>query len=171
MSLAKNFLDEFDAQVPVTRKFLERLPETKLMWKPHEKSMTAGQLALHIARVPGNVARAAQQDSLALPDFRNAPPQPTSLREILEAYEDSVAAVRGILAQFDDARLLGPFRLTRDGKELAVSPRTQFLRDVMLNHWYQHRGQFAVYLRLLNVAVPASFGPSADEAPGFWQNR
>ncbi|HUO34865.1 MAG TPA: DinB family protein [Candidatus Acidoferrum sp.] len=171
MSLALNYLEEFEEQVPVTRKYLERVPEARLSWKPHEKSMTAGQLALHIARVPGGVARAVQQDTLALPDFRNPGPQPASVREILDALEESVKTVRSVLPQFDDDRMQAPFRLMQGEKELTTWRRAQFLRDVMLNHWYQHRGQFAVYLRLMDVAVPASWGPSADEPPNFVRSK
>jgi uncharacterized damage-inducible protein DinB len=166
MPLAESLLGEFETQIPVTRRFLERLPEDKLSWKPHEKSMSAGQLALHIARVPGGVVRGAQQDMLQAPDFGNVP-QPSSLREILDTFEESVATVKNVLPQFNDATMQETWHLMQGNREIAAMPRAQFLRDIMLNHWYQHRGQFSVYLRLLNVAVPASWGPSADEAPNF----
>ena len=136
-SIAQSFLAEFEAQAPVTRKFLERLPEDKLTWKPHEKSMTAGQLAFHLATVPGAIVQLVQENPRqARSEF--VFPQPASRDEILN-------------------------------RELFAVPRMSFLRDIMLSHWYQHRGQFSVYLRLLNVAVPATWGPSADEAPLFMQ--
>lgn len=166
MSLAESLLSEFEAQVPVTRKFLERLPEDKLSWKPHEKSMSAGQLALHIALVPGGVVRGAQQNPAQAPDFNNIP-QPSDLREILKGFEESIATVKSSLPRFDDAYMLETWRLMQGDREIAAMPRVLFLRDIMLNHWYQHRGQFSVYLRLLSVAVPASWGPSADELPNF----
>ena len=168
MSLAKSIFAEFEAQAPITRKFLERVPESKLGWKPHEKSMSAGQLGLHIARVPGGVVRFVQQNPAQAPDFGNVP-QPSSLQEILNTFEESITAVRSLLPQCDDARMQETWRMMQGDRELLAIPRAQFLRDIMLNHWYQHRGQLSVYLRLLNVAVPASWGPSADEQPVFPQ--
>ena len=170
MSLAESMLAEFEEQAPVTRRFLERLPEDRLTWKPHEKSMSAGQLALHIARVPGGSVRFVQQNPAQAPDLKNVP-QPTSLTEILGVFEESVAVVRSLLPQFNDAAMQETWRMLQGDRELLAIPRAQFLRDIMLNHWFQHRGQFSVYLRLLNVAVPASWGPSADEPPIFMQKR
>ncbi len=167
VSIAQTYLAEFEVQAPVTRKFLERLPEEKLLWKPHAKSMTAGQLAYHLALVPGGVVRAAQKNPAPAPDF--AFPQPASVREVLSTFEESITAVREALPRFDDADLRETWRLVAGDREVLAMPRGQFLRDVMLNHWYQHRGQFSVYLRLLDIAVPASWGPSADEAPAFMQ--
>ncbi len=166
MLLAESILREFETQVPITRKFLERLPEDKLSWKPHQKSMSAGQLALHIALVPGSVVRGAQQNPAQAPDFNNVP-QPSNLREIQKGFEESIATVKSVLPQFDDANMQEIWRLMQGERELLAIPRAQFLREIMLNHWYQHRGQFSVYLRMLNVAVPASWGPSADEPPKF----
>ena len=170
MSLAETMLAEFEGQAPVTRRFLERLPEDKLTWKPHEKSMSAGQLALHIARVPGGVVRFVQQSPQQAPDFASFP-APANLSEVLHTFDESVAAVRSVLPQYDDARMRETWRMMRGDQEVLAMPRAQFLRDIMLNHWYQHRGQFGVYLRLLNVAVPASWGPSADEQPAFSPKR
>jgi len=170
MSLAQSMFAEFEAQVPITRKFLERLPEDRLTWKPHEKSMSAGQLALHIARVPGGVIRFVQQNPAQAPDFGNIP-QPSSTRDILNTFAESVAEVRHTLPMLSDASLQETWRMVQGDKEVLAVPRAQFLRDILLNHWYQHRGQFSVYLRLLNVAVPASWGPSADEPPGLQQQK
>jgi len=166
MSIAESIYSEFDTQAPITRLFLERLPENKLTWKPHEKSMSAGQLALHLARVPEGVVRGVQQNPAQAPDFAPAP-QPASLEEILKAFEQSIVTVRSLLPQFDDDSMRETWRLMRGDQELIALPRMQFLREIMLNHWYQHRGQFSVYLRMLDVPVPASWGPSADEnTPG-----
>jgi uncharacterized damage-inducible protein DinB len=159
--VAQYLLAEFESQVPVTRRFLERLPGDKLTWKPHSRSLTAGQLAYHLAFVPGGVVRGAQKDQIAPPDFQF--PQPASLQEILEAFDQSVATVREVLPGFDDAAMNAIWRIVDGDKEIAAMPRVIFLRNIMLNHWYQHRGQFCVYLRLLDVPVPSSWGPSADE--------
>jgi uncharacterized damage-inducible protein DinB len=167
MSIAQTLLAEFEIQAPITRKFLERLPEDKLTWKPHEKSMTAGQLAYHLAFVPGGVIRFVQNNPAQAPDFNF--PQPASRQEILKTLDDSIAAVQTLLPKFDDAAMHETWRLFAGDRELLAQPRGLFVRDIMLNHWYQHRGQFCVYLRLLGAAVPASWGPSADEPPAFAQ--
>jgi uncharacterized damage-inducible protein DinB len=161
MLLAQSILTEFEDQAPVTRKFLERLPGNKLTWKPHSRSMTAGQLAYHLAFVPGGVVRAAQKSQIPPPDFQF--PQPATLQEVLDAFDQSVATVREVLPGFDDAAMNATWRIVAGDQEIAAMPRGAFLRNIMLNHWYQHRGQFCVYLRLLDVPVPSSWGPSADE--------
>ena len=165
MSIAQSLLAEFEAQAPITRKFLERLPEDKLTWRPHPKSMTAGQLAYHLALVPGGVVRASQETRHQVPDFQF--PQPDSIQQVLDTYDQSVATVREVLPSFDDAAIVESWRLFAGDEEVAVFPRVAFLRNIMLNHWYQHRGQFSVYLRMLDVPVPTSWGPSADEPSPF----
>jgi len=167
MSLAQSRLAEFETQAPVTRRFLERVPEDQLSWKPHPRSLSAGQLALHLARVPGGAIHFVQQNPAQAPDFANGFPQPASRQEILNAYEASISIVRSLLPSFGDAYLRETWRMLAGDREVLVQPRAEFMRNVMLNHWYQHRGQLSVYLRLLNVAVPASWGPSADEPPSF----
>ncbi len=161
MPIAQSLLAEFETQAPVTRRFLERLPEDKLTWKPHPKSMSAGQLAYHLATVPGGVVRAAQTSAIQAPDFQF--PEAASVQQVLDLFDDSIAIVRKVLPTFNDDAMHETWRVLAGDHEVLAMPRGQFLRDIMLNHWYQHRGQFSVYLRLLNVAVPASFGPSADE--------
>lgn len=166
MSIAQSLLDEFEQQAPVTRRFLERLPDDKLTWRPHKKSMTAGQLALHLANVPGNVVRFVQANSGQAPNFGNNP-QPQSRDEVLRAFDAGIENVRTLLPKLDDAAMNETFRVLAGEQEVTAVPRHLFLRDIMLNHWYQHRGQFSVYLRLLDLPVPASWGPSADEQPTF----
>jgi len=168
MTIAKALLAEFEVQAPVTRKFLERLPEDKLTWKPHHKSMSAGQLAYHLASVPGAIVRFVQNNPAQAPESFNFP-QPASRDEILKTFDESIATVRSLLPNFDDAAMNETWRMIAGGREVLAQPRASFLRDVMLSHWYQHRGQFSVYLRMLDVAVPASWGPSADEPPAFAQ--
>lgn len=167
-SIAQEFLAEFETQAPITRRFLERLPEDKLTWKPHEKSMTAGQLAYHIASTPGGIVRFVQTNPAQAPEFAKFH-QPASCEEIMKAFDESIAVVREILPSIDDAEMAETWRLVAGGKEVLAQPRAQFLRDVLFSHIYQHRGQFGVYLRILNLPVPASWGPSADEPPLFMQ--
>jgi len=168
MSIAQSLLAEFEIQAPITRKFLQRLPEDKLTWKPHEKSMTAGQLAYHLAHVPGGAIQFVQANPAQAPEFGSFP-QPSSCKEILDRFEESIATVRSVLSKSDDANMQETWRLVAGESEVLAQPRGLFLRDVMLSHWYQHRGQFSVYLRILNIPVPASWGPSADEPPAFAQ--
>ena len=166
-SIAHSLLAEFVIQAPITRRFLERLPEDKLTWKPHEKSLTAGQLAYHLASVPGGICRFVQNNPAQAPNFNF--PQPTTRQEVLNTFDESIATVREILPTYDDAAMHETWHLVAGGKELMAQPRGLFIRDVMLSHWYQHRGQFSVYLRMLNIPVPASWGPSGDEPPLFMQ--
>jgi uncharacterized damage-inducible protein DinB len=168
MSIAQSLFAEFEIQAPITRRFLERLPKDKLTWKPHEKSMTAGQLAYHLARVPGAVCRFVQQNPAQAPEF-TPETQPAGVQEILKMHDEGAGIVRGTLPALTDSYMQETWRLMKGDHELFAIPRGQFLRDVMLNHWYQHRGQFSVYLRILGVPVPASWGPSADEPPLFMQ--
>lgn len=167
MPIAQQFLAEFETQAPLTRKFLERLPEDKLTWKPHEKSMTAGQLAYHLAIVPGGIAQFVKSNPAQAPGFEF--PQPASRAEILKRFDESVATVRSELSKYDDRAMQETWRLMAGEREVLAMPRAEFIRNIMLSHWYQHRGQFCVYLRLLNVPVPSTWGPSADEAPAFLQ--
>jgi len=168
MTIAQSLIAEFETQAPITRRYVERVPEDKLTWKPHEKSMTAGQLAYHLAFIPGGVVRFVQNNPAQAPEFAGFP-QPANKQEILAKYDESIATVRDLLPKFDEASLKETWRMVSKEQVVLSQPRGEFLRDVMFSHWYQHRGQFAVYLRLLNVAVPASWGPSADEAPLFAQ--
>ena len=168
-SIAQSFLAEFETQAPITRRFLERLPEDKLTWKPHERSMTAGQLAYHLAMVPSGIVRFVEKNPAQVPNGFNFP-QPASRDEYLKVHDEGVVTVRELLSKFDDAAMNESWTLMAGDKHLATQPRMQFVRDVMLSHWYQHRGQFCVYLRLLNVPVPASWGPSGDEPPLFMQS-
>jgi uncharacterized damage-inducible protein DinB len=121
--------------------------------------------------VPAGVLRWVQDNPAQAPDFSNGLrfPQPATREEILGRFEETIVAVRNLLPNLNDAAMAETWRLFAGGRELFAQPRGLFVRDVMFSHWYQHRGQFSVYLRLLGVAVPASWGPSADEPPAFMQ--
>ena len=165
--IAASLLAEFEQELGTTRKFLERVPEERLTWRPHDKSMTAGQLALHIAQVPEMVLRLSEPDEAQVPDMSRERPQPQTLREVLDALDQSAAHLRQTLPTLDNSRMSDTFRVTRGGQVVMSVPRAAFLRSIMLNHWYHHRGQLGVYLRLLGTSVPASYGPSGDELPAF----
>ncbi len=162
MGMCEPLLAELDQEVAATRALLERVPEEKLSWKPHEKSMTLGQLALHVALNPGTIADMAKMDEVGPPEFGNNP-QPESVSELLSALEEGLANAKEFLGGLSDERAMGTWKVTKDGTELMALPRVGLLRWLMLNHWYHHRGQLTVYLRLLDVPLPAVYGASADE--------
>ena len=167
MSIAQSFIPEIEQEAATTRRVLERVPADKLDWRPHEKSMSLGQLALHVAGVPGQVTDIATPDSVPLPppeQFGNAP-QPGSADELLPALEAAVAKAKDYLGSLSDEQAMAEWSATQDGNVAMAMPRVALLRAIMLNHWYHHRGQLSVYLRLLDVPVPSIYGPSADENP------
>ena len=161
--MIESLIQELEQEAQTTRRVLERVPGDKLAWKPHDKSMSLGQLALHVASVPGNVAEASRQSPFEAPDF--AHPSATSAAELVPALDNSVARAREILSSMDDAELGKMWRVVAGGKEVMAIPVGAMLRSIMLNHWYHHRGQLLVYLRLLDVPVPSVYGPTADENP------
>lgn len=163
MRLADPLIAELEQEAETTRRVLERIPEAWLSWRPHPKSMSLGQLALHIATTPGGVAQVAALDSMERPQFDR--PEPKSKREVLEALGPSVASAIEFLRGLDDARATQTWSMTLAGKPLFSVPRIGLVRTVMLNHWYHHRGEMQVYLRLLDVPVPSVYGPTADEDP------
>ena len=164
MSIAHALLGELEQEAQTTRRVLERIPQEHLSWKPHPKSMSLGQLALHVATVPGNVAELAAMDTVpAPPAFVQAEARTSA--ELVPALTASVAKAREHLGGMNDDAMEKTWRLMNDGRELMAMPRVAFARAVMLNHWYHHRGQLLVYLRLLDLPVPSVYGPTADENP------
>jgi uncharacterized damage-inducible protein DinB len=161
--VASAMLAEFETELATTRKFLERVPADKLAWRPHEKSMTAGQLALHVAQTPLGVLNMAIQEEAPPPNFSGGRQQPATVAEVLAALDKSAAFVRETLPTLDDRRMHDTFKVVVEGRTLMAVPRAAFLRSILLNHWYHHRGQLGVYLRLCGAKVPASYGPSGDE--------
>ena len=163
MKLVDSILMEIEQEAKTTKRVLDRIPEDKLAWRPHPKSFSLGQLALHIASVPGSVAAAAVLDSIEAPNFSQ--PEPKSRQEVLDTFSKSLESARAALKKMDDARLNSTWSLTRSGKTLMAVPRIAFVRSILMNHVYHHRGQLSVYLRMLDVPVPSIYGPSADESP------
>jgi uncharacterized damage-inducible protein DinB len=164
-STSQAMLREFERELVTTQKFLERIPAERLDWRPHEKSMSAGQLALHIAQTPAGVIKLALADEAAPPNLGAARPQPNTLREVLDELDQSASCVRRTLPTIDDQRMQAIFTIKQAGRTFMSMPRADFFRSILLNHWYHHRGQLGVYLRLLGAAVPPSYGPSGDESP------
>lgn len=158
-------LDEFREEAAVTKRVLERVPADKLAWKPHAKSMSLGQLAMHIATVPGSLTKITWEDEFEISQANFNPPLPKDVKEIHAAFEQSVREVEECLKRMTEQIAQGHWRLMFRGKEISSKPRIRVLRSIMLNHWYHHRGQLSVYLRLLDIPVPVIYGPSADESP------
>ena len=164
MALIDGMLQELEQEAKTTRRVLERVPGNHLDWRPHEKARTLGELALHVATVPGGVATFVAPPSPAqAPDFRD--PRPQSASELVPALDESVATAKKVLGGMADEDLTATWRLVRGERELFAGPRVSFLRSIMLNHWYHHRGQLTMYLRELDVPIPSIYGPSADENP------
>lgn len=161
MAIAESLIAELQQESQTTRRVIERVPDEKLDWRPHPKSMTLGQLAAHIAGLPRGIAE------LATNLVTEAPTVPLQgdipVAEMLARIEESVAYATEKLRMWSDDDLRQTWRLTRDGKTLLEIPRIAVIRSVMLNHTYHHRGQLSLYLRLLDVPVPSVYGPTADE--------
>ncbi len=162
---AKALAAELDAEFPITRRVLERVPTEKLAWQPHAKSMSLGQLAQHLALIAGNVARMAQTDGLDVATRPSTYASGESTSAILATFDQSVAASKAALADLDEARAAATWRMTFGEREIFALPRISVMRLMCLNHMIHHRGELVVYLRLLDVPVPVVYGRSADENP------
>jgi uncharacterized damage-inducible protein DinB len=162
MALKDGLIAEYDHEVATTRKLIERVPDDKLLWKPHPKSMSIGGLAQHIANLPTWGSMILEQQAF---DLADAPPnrsEPSSRAAIVSFFEQSTVGTRQQLDR-SDGELLALWTLKRDGHEMFTMPRIAAFRSFVLNHLIHHRGQLSVYLRLNEIPVPAIYGPSADE--------
>jgi uncharacterized damage-inducible protein DinB len=162
---ARVLIAELDAETPATRRVLERVPTDKYEWRPHPKSMSAGQLAQHIATIPGSVTRFVQLDGMDMATRPTGYASCESRDALLATFEASVAAARELLAGLDETRANAIWRLTFGDKEIFAMPRLGVMRTMCFNHWYHHRGELVVFLRLLDVPVPVVYGRTADENP------
>ena len=166
MPISQTILPEFDHEMANTRKTLERVPDDKFAWKPHEKSMTLGGLATHLANIPSWTKNTFEGNELDV-----APPgQPPyrvegakSTAALLEAFDKNVASARAALEKATDENWQGKWSLLMGGKTIFTLPRTAVIRGFIMSHSIHHRAQLGVYLRLLDVPVPSIYGPSADE--------
>jgi len=165
MSMTAALLQEYESEAKTTRKLLERVPQDKLTWKPHPKSMSLGYLAMHIATAQGFCAGWTMKDSFDFGAGGERPGDPTTTAEILAAHDKSVGQVKEILTKLGDEGLGQPWEARMGGQTLMKMPKGAVVRNIVLNHVYHHRGQLTVYLRLLDVPVPSIYGPSADENP------
>jgi uncharacterized damage-inducible protein DinB len=155
---------ELEQEAATTRRVLERVPDDKLSWRPHAKARTLGELAMHVATVPGAVAELIAAPSPSqVPEFID--PSPQSASELIPALEATLSKAQKALTRLDDSSLMETWRMMKGDRELFALPRLALLRSIMLNHWYHHRGQLTVYLKQLDVPIPSIYGPSADENP------
>ena len=161
MSISAALLPEFDHEIATTRTTLERVPDDKLGWKPHEKSMTMGRLASHIAEGPLWGVAGLSADSFDMANYKSW--EGASRAEILAVFDKNAAAARAAIAAADDAKFMSDWSLTAGGQTLMAMPKVAMVRTFLMNHLIHHRGQFSVYLRMVNVSVPSIYGPSADE--------
>jgi uncharacterized damage-inducible protein DinB len=155
-------LPEFDHEMTTTRKVLERVPEDRFAWKPHDKSFSMRDLAQHVATIPTWGTMTLTQPEIDLGGF--AQPTPVASRAaLLELFDGNVAATRAALLGKSDGELMAPWALKRDGQTIFTMPKVSVWRSFVMNHLVHHRAQLAVYLRLNDVPVPSMYGPSADE--------
>jgi uncharacterized damage-inducible protein DinB len=166
MAIRDALLPEYDHEMATTRRLLDRVPEQHFAWKPHERSMTLGQLASHLANLPfwaGPILTAESFDLADMPEDTR-PRMPVSREALVQEFDGKVTATRRLIANAADGDMAARWTLTRGGVEMFSMPRIAALRSFVMNHSIHHRGQLSVYLRLQNVPLPAIYGPSADEA-------
>ncbi|MGH9433500.1 MAG: DinB family protein [Terriglobia bacterium] len=166
MKMTDLFLAELEREAAGTRRVLERVPEGRNDWKPHEKSMALGYLAALVATMPSWVAMMVNQDELDMTSPAASKFKAQELRtsrELVQTLDESVAKARQALANTTDEHLRTPWRFVVGGHVVSEQPRYIMLRDAVFNHLAHHRGQLTVYLRLNDRPVPAIYGPSADE--------
>ena len=161
MKFSETLLPEFDHEMANTRKTLERVPDDKFDWKPHEKSTAMGGLATHLANLLMLAVQVIKTESFDAGQNRPAPA--TSTAEVLERFDKAKADVRNAITEASNEELLQPWSLVNNGRTVLTLPRTAALRSFIMNHMIHHRAQLSVYLRLNNIPVPALYGPSADE--------
>jgi len=160
MSIAETLLPEFDQEMSITRRLLERVPTEKGTWKPHQKSFPLGHLAQLIARMPGWITSAIREPSMDLAEGASYSFETTET--LLKTFDDNVRAARAAIASSKDEDLAGSWSLKRETTVLFTAPRGAMVRND-ISHLVHHRGQLSVYLRLLDVPIPSIYGPTADE--------
>jgi uncharacterized damage-inducible protein DinB len=169
MKLTELFLADIEREIPASRRVLERVPEGRYEWKPHEKSMKFGYLATLVATMPSWIDAMVNQDELDFAPKGGSsykPPELKTSRDLVKALEDSVAKAQAALRGTTDEHLMTNWKLKAGGHVVTDLPRHVNIRDGVLSHWAHHRGQFTVYLRLVGASVPPVYGPTADEGLG-----
>jgi uncharacterized damage-inducible protein DinB len=163
MTLVEQYAAELTREAATTRRVLERVPDAHLAWRPHQKSMSLGKLANHIAMIPRRVTELLDRPEAEPP--RVPLPEDTPVADMLAALDRNVPFATAKLAEWGDEGLTVTWRMLQGGKTIMEMPRGVMVRSVLLNHWYHHRGQLTVYLRMLDVPLPSVYGPTADVQP------
>ena len=163
MNLIDPILAELAHEGATTRRLLDRLPQDRLGWQPHQKSMTLGRLATHIAEIPGWVGSIVEKDEFDVGASGYVPPTVGSVAEIIAMFDKNVATAAENLKRQSNDRLLAKWQLKKNGQLVVEMPRLGMVRSFLMNHLIHHRGQLSVYLRLQNVPLPSIYGPTADE--------
>jgi len=164
MTINEALLPEFDREMASTRKILEAVPDDKMGWAPHGKSMSLGKLTGHIAQLPDWAAGTMKTENLSLDDSY-VPFMASSREELMKAFDNYTSQCREALANASDEEFMKVWKMDYKGKTVMEMPRIAVIRTMILNHMIHHRGQLSVYLRLLDIPVPGMYGPSADEKP------
>lgn len=162
MNPIEAILLEMSHEAATTRRLLERVPAQHLAWKPHEKSMSLGRLATHIAEIPGWVSTILDKDGFDVGASNYTPQTAASVAEVVEMFDRNVAAAEAAIRRQTMDRLSATWRITRQGQVMVEMPRMGVIRSLLLNHLIHHRGQLSVYLRLKDVPLPSIYGPTAD---------
>ena len=168
MAISEALLPEFDQEMANTRKVLERVPGNRFEWRPHQKSGTMGWLAGHLANLPSWVQTTINCDELDLAPGGKTPEPPTlptSTTELLASFDKNAAEARTVIAGASDSEFVKRWSLLKGGSTLMTLPKSAVLRSFVMNHLIHHRAQLGVYLRLNDISVPSTYGPSADENP------
>jgi uncharacterized damage-inducible protein DinB len=163
MTMSQALLPEFDNEMKLTRKALERVPDDKFDWKPHAKSTTMGKLAAHVAELPGFASAIILTDGMNFDKGDYKPTAVTNRAEVLALFDKTAAEGHEAIAGATDDHLRKVWKIIYKEKPLFEGPRIVGLRGMTMNHLVHHRGQLTVYLRLNDIAVPSIYGPSADE--------
>lgn len=163
MAIAQAILPEFDREMATTRKMLERFPEDKVEWRPHETCMTLGRLAGHVAEISGWTVPTMTQDKLEIDRSQFTPTIVTKRDEALKQFDETVKNAREVLANASDETFMKPWTFVAGGKTVFTIPKIAVMRSFVMNHLIHHRGQLAAFYRIAGVPVPSIYGPSKDE--------
>ncbi|HTZ31161.1 MAG TPA: DinB family protein [Methylomirabilota bacterium] len=163
MAIAQGLLSEFDHEMATTRKMLERFPEDKVEWRPHDTCMTLGRLAGHVAELPSWTVPTITQDKLEMDPNNYTPNIITSRAGALKRFDETVSAARAAIAGASDETFMKPWTFVAGGKTVFTLPKIAVMRSFVLNHMIHHRGQLAAFYRIAGVPVPSLYGPSKDE--------
>ena len=161
--LNQAFITELQQEAASTKRILERVPEGKFDWKPHEKSMTLGRITSHVAELPGFLNSILTLDEVDFAKGHYKPAFAKTREELMNIFQQNLDGVVQTLQNTSDEKMQADFTLRNGDYVIATVPRVVAVRSMALNHIIHHRGQIAVYLRLLDIPVPGMYGPSADE--------